>query len=165
MPWSALLMLGGLMVGTVWHIDTTVALLPDSVATHFTGDGGPNGWMTREGYRVFMLLFATLLPLFVVAMAGWLPLLFPGAANIPNRRYWMAPERRDAALRFLAEHACWLGCILVLFILGIHLSLLQANRSVPVRLSEQALFGALAGLVLALTTWIVILARRFRRPD
>jgi hypothetical protein len=165
MPWSALLVLGGLILGAAWHIDTTAALLPDAVATHFVGDGRPNGWMTREGYRVFMLLFVTVLPLFVVAMAGWLPRLFPGAANIPNRRHWMAPERREAALRLLAAYACWLGSLLVLFIFGIHILLLQANRSVPARLPETAFFGLLGGFALALLAWIVIRVRRFRRVD
>jgi hypothetical protein len=121
--------------------------------------------MTREGYRVFMLLFVTVLPLFVVAMAGWLPRLFPGAANIPNRRHWMAPERREAALRLLAAYACWLGSLLVLFIFGIHILLLQANRSVPARLPETAFFGLLGGFALALLAWIVIRVRRFRRVD
>lgn len=164
MPWSALLVLAGLILAAAWYVDATVALLPDLVATHFAGDGRANGWMTREGYRVFMLLFATLLPLFVVAMAGWLPRRFPTATNVPNRHYWMAPERREAALSFLAAHACWLGCLIVLFMLGIHTLLLQANRSVPARLPERAFFAALGGFALALLVWILVLVRRFRRP-
>jgi len=165
MPWSALLVLGGAMVAAAWHIDTTAALLPDTVATHFAGDGQPNGWMTRDGYRVFMIVFVTVLPLFFVAVTGWLPRLLPGSVGIPNRQYWMAPQRREQALRFLTAHACWLGCLLVLFILGVHVLLLQANRSVPVRLSESGMFGLLGAFALALLAWIVILVRRFRRVD
>jgi uncharacterized membrane protein len=164
MPWSALLVLVGLIVVAAWHIDATVVLLPDSVATHFAGGGRPNGWMTREGYRVFMLLFVTLLPLFMAAMAGGLPRLFPNATNIPNRHYWMAPQRREAALNFLTAHACWLGCLIALFILGTHVLLLQANHSVPVRLPTRAFFAILGGFALALLVWILFLVRRFRRP-
>jgi len=163
MPWSALLVLGGVMAAAAWHIDITAAQLPDTVATHFAGDGQPNGWMTRDGYRVFMLMFVTLLPLFFVAMTGWVPRLFPAAASIPNRQYWMAPERREKALRLLAAYACWLGCVLVLFILGMHVLLLQANRSVPVRLATAEMFVLLGALGLALLVWIVIFVRRFRR--
>lgn len=152
------------ILAAAWHIDATVALLPDSVATHFSGGGRPNGWMTREGYRVFMLLFVTALPLFMVAMAGWLPRLFPHATNIPNRHYWMAPERRAIALNFLTAHACWLGCLMVAFILGIHVLLLRANHSVPVQLPERAFFTVLGGFAVGLAVWIVVLVRRFRRP-
>jgi hypothetical protein len=164
MPWSPLIVLLGLILAAAWHIDATVALLPASIATHFAGGGWPNGWMTRAGYRTFMLLFVTVLPLFMVAMAGGLPRLFPGATNIPNRHHWMAPERREATLDFLAAHACWLGCLIVLFILGTHALLLQANHSVPVRLPTRAFFGMLAGFVVGLLVWILILVRRFRRP-
>ena len=99
-------MLVGLILAAAWHIDATVALLPDSVATHFAGGGRPNGWMTREGYRVFMLLFVTLLPLFMVAMAGWLPRLFPPPPIFPTAttgwrrsgatRRWISSPRTPA---------------------------------------------------------------------
>jgi len=164
MPWPALLVLVVSILAAVWHIDATVYLLPESVATHFAGGGRPNGWMTRGGYRTFMLLFVTVLPLFMAAMAGGLPRLFPNATNIPNRHYWMAPERREAALDFLTAHACWLGCLMVVFILGIHILLLQTNHSVPVRLPTRAFFGMLGGFALALLVWILVLVRRFRRP-
>ena len=164
MPWSALLVLVGLIAVAAWHIDATVVLLPDFVATHFAGGGRPNGWMTREGYRTFMLLFVTLLPLFMAVMAGGLPRLFPDATNIPNRHYWMAPERREAALDFLTAHACWLGCLMVVFILGIHVLLLQANHSTPVRLPERPFFMMLGGFAVGMAVWIVVLIRRFRRP-
>jgi uncharacterized membrane protein len=164
MPRFALYVLVASLLAAAWYIDATTAVLPERVATHFGGGGRPNGWMTRDGYRVFMLLFVTLLPLFMVLMAGGMPRLFPNATNIPNRHHWMAPERREEALRFLAAHACWLGWLMVVFIVGIHVLLLQANHSEPVRLPEQPFFMMLGAFVLGLAVWIVVLLRRFRRP-
>jgi uncharacterized membrane protein len=164
MPRFALCVLVASVLAAAWYIDATVGMLPERVATHFGGGGRPNGWMTRDGYRVFMLWFVTLLPLFMALMAGGMPRLFPNATNIPDRHYWMAPQRRDQALRFLAAHACWLGCLMVVFVLGTHVLLLQANRSTPVRLPEQPFFMLLGGFALALLVWIVVLRRRFRRP-
>ena len=60
----ALLVLGPAII---W---ATSGALPDRVATHFGHDGLANGWMSRDGYRAFMLALGTLVPLFVVLMAG-----------------------------------------------------------------------------------------------
>jgi uncharacterized membrane protein len=164
MPRFALYLLIASVLAAAWYVDATTGILPERVATHFGGGGRPNGWMTRDGYRVFMLSFVTLLPLFMVLMAGVMPRLFPNATNIPNRHYWMAPQRRDQALRFLAAHACWLGCLMVVFILAIHVLLLQANHGMPVRLPERPFFMLLGGFALALVVWIIVLVWRFRRP-
>ena len=163
MPRFALYTLVAAILAAAWYIDATTGVLPERVATHFGGGGRPNGWMTRDGYRVFMLLFVTLLPLFMVLMAGGMPRLFPNATNIPNRHYWLASGRREEALRFLAAHACWLGCLMVVFILGIHVLLLQANHGTPVRLPERPFFMMLGGFAVGMAVWIVVLIRRFRR--
>lgn len=119
--------------------------------------------MTRDGYRTFMLVFVTLLPLFVLAMAGWLPRLVPGAVNVPNRQLWMAPERRQASLDFLLAHAAWLGCVMVLFVVAIHKLLLDANAASSPRLPQPQFFVLMVGFVLALLIWIALLLVRFRK--
>jgi serine/threonine-protein kinase len=161
---AALICFAGLILVGVVLIQSTVAALPERVATHFGGGGAPNAWMTRDGYRIFMLAFVTLLPLSMVAMAGWLPRLFPNATNIPNRQYWMAPERRSHSLDFLLSHACWLGCLMVLFILGIHALLLETNSGASPRLWTAPFVVMVGAFLFALVVWILVLRSRFRRP-
>jgi hypothetical protein len=55
------------------YIVTTTGQLPDPVATHFGQRNVPNGWMSHDGYLAFMLAFATLLPVLIVGIVGWLP--------------------------------------------------------------------------------------------
>ncbi|MDH5537706.1 MAG: hypothetical protein OEZ08_19310, partial [Betaproteobacteria bacterium] len=130
------------------------------------GHGRPNGWMTREGYRVFMLAFTVGLPLFVTAAIGWLPGRFPRAINLPNREHWLAPERRDAALAYLTRHGCLLGCLMVLFSAAIHALILDAHASSPPLLASERLLWMLAGFLIGITAWALALFRRFakRRP-
>ena len=86
------------LAAVVWFIVATTQALPDPVATHFGFGYFANGWMTRDGYLRFMLAFATVLPVVIVAMIGWLPRVFPRGINIPHRDLWLAPERRGATL-------------------------------------------------------------------
>lgn len=155
------LALGVLLVAAAGYVATTTDSLPAIVATHFDGNDRPNGWMTREGYRVFMLAFTIGLPLFVAAAVGWLPRRFPNATNIPNRAHWLAPERREAAFAYLARHGCLLGCLMAVFSAGIHALIVDAHAVSPPRLASDRLFWMLAAFLIALTVWAITLLRRF----
>lgn len=157
------LALGALLFAAVAYIIVTSGALPATVATHFDGSGRPNGWMTRAGYRVFMLAFTIGVPLFVAGAVSWLPSRFPRATNIPNREHWLAPERRGAALAYLARHGCLLGCLMVLFSAGIHALILDAHKSTPPHLAADRLLWMLAAFLVGITVWAFALFRRFAR--
>ena len=158
---SSLLFLSLLIVVGAF-IAATTGQLPARVASHFGPGDLPNGWMSRDGYLVFMLGFGLLLPPVVVGAIGWLPKIAPRAINIPHRDFWLAPSRRDATLAALAAHACWLGCLLVLFIAGIHYAILEANASVPPRLPAELFWMLMIAFLAALALWIGALFLRFR---
>jgi serine/threonine-protein kinase len=152
------------MAGTVAFVLATTPALPDRVATHFGPGGVADGWMTRDGYRLYMLAFAIGFVGFIVAMVGVLPRLFPAAVNVPNRAYWLAPERRTASAAYLLAHACLLGVLLEAMIAGVHALLLEANAASPPRLATGAFLALLAAFLALVLVWIVALLRRFRRP-
>ena len=95
-------------------------------------------------------------------MVGVLPQAVGSRAGIPNRNYWLAPERRAATLSALASHACWLGCLLVVFVTAIHFLTVAANAVTPARLSESALIAVMGGFVVAFLLWVLALWARFR---
>jgi len=141
----------------------TSAGLPERVATHFGPGGVANGFMSRGGYIAFMLAMTTLLPLFVVAMTGFIPRIAISQIKIANREHWLSPARRAETLAWLMGHACWLGIVLSSFLVGLHVLIVQANAGRPPRLDETQFFmlmGAFAVLILA---WIVAMTLRFRR--
>ena len=144
-------------------IFSTSASLPARVATHFGRGGYANGWMTHDGYLMFILAFTVLLPASVVILVGVLPRAIGSRAGIPNRNYWLAPERRTATLSALASIACWLGCLLVLFLVAIHLFTVEANAVTPARLSESAVIRVMIGFGLGILLWLLALWARFRR--
>ena len=92
------MLFAAVLIVVAWFIVATTGQLADPVATHFGSDYLANGFMTRDGYLAFSLAFSTLLPVIVAGAVGWLPRLFPRSVNVPNRDYWLAPERRAATL-------------------------------------------------------------------
>ena len=150
------------MIAATAYVVATAPGLPERVATHFGGSGAADGWMTRAGYVRFILLFVVVLPSLLVAAIGLLPRLFPQWVNLPNRAYWLAPERREDSLDFLLAHACWFGVLIVLFMAAIHYLLLQANAASPPRLPTVPFVALLGAFVAGLAVWMVMLYRRFR---
>lgn len=142
----------------------TSGALPERVAVHFGHGGAVNGYTSRDGYMASMLAFTVLMPLFAVAMTGMVPRLIGNNRHIPNFDYWFAPARRDAAVARLATHACLIGCLLVLFMGGLHLVILDANAHTPARMSDPAFFTMLALFMVGITTWIARFRCMFRRP-
>jgi Protein of unknown function (DUF1648) len=102
----------------VSYVISSSSVLPKQMATHFDGGGMPNGWMSRNGYIRFMLAFGLGVPFFVVGLHYLLARYAGNQFNIPNREYWLAPERRADTLRFVIYHSWWLGCLMLLFILA-----------------------------------------------
>jgi uncharacterized membrane protein len=158
--WKALL---AVVVAAAAFIVTTASALPDCVATHFGASNLPNGWMTRTGYVVFMLAFASGMPLVLAAAVGLLPRLAPHAVNLPNREYWLAPTRREASLRYLEEHGCRLGVLFTGTIALVHVAILRAHETDPPVLPMAIFLPVLLGTLVGTGIWALTLFRRFRR--
>jgi hypothetical protein len=109
-------------------ITATSEALPPVVATHW-GLDGPNGWMSREWYTIFIDAFALGLPLTLLLLVGALPHVMPRAAKLPHRDYWFAAERRAATLRELGRRALLQALGGAVLALGVHLLVLVKNAS------------------------------------
>jgi hypothetical protein len=82
----------------VWVTGLT---LPNLVASHFGAEGAANGFMPRSFYIGFMLVVIIGLPALLVVVT-WFALGSSSARiNLPNRDYWLAPERRTETLATL----------------------------------------------------------------
>ncbi len=139
----------------------TTRYLPDTVATHFGADNQANGWMSRNGYLLFILGFMVGISFFVSFVVGTLPRKFPQWTNVPNRDYWLAAERREESLRYLNAHGKRLACLIVMMMLGMHYVILKANYNQPPRLPLSTFSPILVGFSVALVWWIIRLYRRF----
>jgi uncharacterized membrane protein len=139
-------------------------LMPGRMASHFGPSGMPNGWMTKSQF--FAVYAFSLLPAFVLEF--WLPRKLRRTdgdkLNLPNKEYWLAPERRDSTFAYLEAFFAWYGCaflLLIVFVMGLAM---RANLNPSPRLPTGPTVTALIVFVAFTVAAIVAMLRRFSAP-
>jgi len=139
------------------------ASLPERVGSHFAASGTADGFAPREGYRAFMLAFAAGFPLLVVALMTVAFTRSGAALNLPNRDFWLAPERRRTTVNYLVRRATGFGMMMSVFLCYVHWLVVGANRVQPPHLSSGRMIGGLVVFVLLTFLWLNRLWLYFRR--
>jgi uncharacterized membrane protein len=94
-------------------------LLPDRVASHFGASGQPDAWSGKASFVKLYLI-----------MVAFIAVLFPGIGlilrkipayliNLPNKDYWLAPERSEETIAVLSRQLLWFGSATLLLLLDI----------------------------------------------
>lgn len=137
--------------------------LPITMASHFNGDGTPTGWSSKAGY--FQLEGVILLILFAafILLPRLLPLIGSNSIAIPNRRYWLAPERREASTEFFISRLGWFAAANILFLICVNQLVFDANLSAEGKLDSPLFIAAMALYFAFAIIWIITFFRRFRR--
>jgi uncharacterized membrane protein len=161
-PWS-LILLAALLIVFPFLTLSSVAEMPEKVAIHFSVDGAPDDWTTRERYRLLVTLFLIGFPLILVGVNAGLPLLTNGKGQIPNNEYWFANERRAETASFLLRHSCWLGCLTIAVIYGLHVLILRANTLNPPMLPTDRFITTIVVFLCGLAWWLMTYIRHFQR--
>lgn len=136
--------------------------LPDTVASHFDGLGAPNDWSGKSGF--FAVYIAMLLML--IAVFELLP-RWPRKSNrfgmkIPNRDYWLAPERAAATRAFFRRQMMLMGIAhMLLAVYAFQLAIL-ANLEAEPRL-HPSIGWALGIYFVFLTGWLIHLHWHFKK--
>jgi uncharacterized membrane protein len=158
-----LVVLGLFCAGYLIFIAGSAPLLPERVAAHFSGGGEANGWMSRSTDLIIFGGLGVGLPLFFVILSlltGIIPARF---VNLPHREYWLSPERRAQTCAYISRQMIWMGCLMLLFLAGIHCLTIQANHVTPPHL-PMGLFVALTGCLLAgVAAWSIVFIRHFTK--
>jgi len=137
-------------------------LVPDPLASHFGFSGRPNGWTTHfrmiAGLAVLVLLFAAIFA--ATFFFGRIP---DRLINVPNKPYWLAPERREATLLYVSVWLRWFLVLTLAFLTLVVGLTFRANLHTPPQLSVAAL-GVLIIYLAAAVTMVVTLFMRLHRP-
>lgn len=140
----------------------TGRLLPPVVASHFDFAGNPDSFLSRSSYLTLMVVFAAGLPLVIAAAGRWAASLSDDLLNIPNKAYWLAPERRAASLASLAARVEWLAVALAAFLCYAHWLVVRANTGGSHRLAGVPFIVGFGAFLIFTTGWAVSLVLRFR---
>jgi uncharacterized membrane protein len=135
--------------------------LPVQVASHFDARGVPNDWSSKAGFFAIMGSVIALIALIFLGFGVWLPRMPVSIVNLPNKRYWFAPERRNETMSVLTGYMFWFGAATLAFMAGILQQTFEANLNPGQRLDRPWLY---LGPYLAVTAvWTILLLWRFGR--
>jgi hypothetical protein len=119
--------------------------------------------MSRDGFVLFQCVLLVALGT-IFGFAGRLLAVTPnGLINLPNKNYWLAPERRAESVAIVTAWLRWIGSGTVAFLMVVFQLSVQANlrRS---RLDTPQFFTAMGIFLAGLAVAVVWLYRRFRAP-
>ena len=147
----------------VVFIFTTGASMPPIVASHFVAGGAANGFMPRDDYLHVMLALSAGLPLLLAVLGSITSRMPAGFINLPNRDYWLAPEREADTLSHLRKLGYRFGIILAVFLCFVHWLVVKANAHNPPVFPESIFFVGMAAFVVWLIVSLGGFVAHFRR--
>ena len=154
-----------LVLASALHMIYYYPLLPDRVASHFDAYGRPNGW---SGKTVFFSIYAGVVVLMAVIKTATrlsLTKMPVSLINLPNKDYWLSPERYAGSMAVLMKYMNGFWSATLFFLMGtMHLAF-RANLGWGQGLGDW-FFVLLGGYILFTIAWSVSLIRRFaRKPE
>ncbi len=140
-------------------------LVPNTVASHFSASGAANSWMSKPLFFAFYaaaVCVAFIVEFFVPRSLAKTP---TSRMNLPNKEYWLAPNRRDKTIGYLQKHFAWYGCaFLALEVCAMEMAIRANMTAEPALPLGQAL--TLVGAFLAFNViWMVQMFRHFSRIE
>jgi len=146
------------------HFSAYYPQLPEVVASHFDAHGVANGWQTKSaffGVFVGVTVLAAVVGFGVPRIIGVVPAQL---INLPNKRYWLAPEHLAETLKFLNTYFAWFGCGVYLIMILTFNYAVQSNLHPDNPPDVSRMWYILAGFTAFMVVWTVRLLRRFLRP-
>ncbi len=137
--------------------------LPETMASHFDGAGQPDGFQSRSA---FFAICAAMLIMTVILFGG-LGALFRKIPskwfNLPNRDYWLAPERREETIEAISTQMEWFGVASLALYLFVIQMVVETNQTSEPRLDSKSMFVVLGLYLLFSAVWTTRFILRFRK--
>ena len=137
---------------------------PARVPSHFDFAGHANAWASRDEFFMLQIGVTVLIAALFVGIPRLLKATPTSLINLPNKRYWLAPERREETMERLASSFDVFASATVLLLLVVFelTSLASRGRN----LATKYFLPALVAYLVFTAGWTVALIRTFARvPD
>lgn len=148
------------------HFSYYYPQLPGVVASHFDGRGGANGWQTKSAFFIVFVGVSVLAVVLGFGVPKIISVLPAQLINLPNKRYWLAPEHLAETTEFLSAYFAWFGCGIYLIMIFTFDYALQFNLHPENPPSPARMWYVLAGFLLFTVVWTIrMLAKFLRTPQ
>ena len=145
------------------HFSSYYSQMPDVVASHFNGRGVPNGWQTKSAFFAVFLGVGILSAVVGFGVPRIIAVVPPQLINLPNKRYWLAPEHFAETTEFLKAYFAWFGCALFLVMIFTFDYAIQSNLHPDNRPDASRMWYVLTGFLVYVVAWSVRMLIRFSR--
>ncbi|HYL64645.1 MAG TPA: DUF1648 domain-containing protein [Candidatus Methylomirabilis sp.] len=160
------LIFGLLVLFSVVYFYRVYAQLPEVMASHFNGNGVPNGWMPKSDFFKVLLPFGLLIAIIAFVSPKLMRIFPPSMINLPNKDYWLAPERRAETVRYMEAALAWLGCAIIALMTFAFYIAVKANLNPRGGFDSSAMMVALGAFFVFLLFFIIRITAHFSRaPD
>ena len=139
--------------------------LPPVVASHFNAAGVPNAWQPKSLFVGTLACVYALFAFLSWAMPHLIMTMPPALIHLPNKAYWLAPQRRERTAHLLGDQMGWFGALEVGFIACVVQLAINANVMGASGSFGPALLFVTGAFVVVLAVWTVQLYRTFSRTS
>ncbi len=140
-------------------------ITPPEMAAHFNVQGNPDRFVSKTEFFWFQV--QTMAVVIVTSLIPQILLLIlpVNLINMPNREYWLAPQRREETIELLSSFmAAMFGVILFAIQAGFELAA-YANLQTPIRFNAQWMIIFMSTSFLIVGLMLVQLFLSFRIPS
>jgi uncharacterized membrane protein len=139
-------------------------ITPEQMAAHFNIQGDPDRFVSKAQFfwfeiQTFLTVILVSLPLQLLFLV-----LLPGLINMPNREYWLAPERRAETLGRLSSFGAVLFGVILLVVQAAFEISVYANLQTPIVFNARLMFMIMAASMVLIGLLLVQLVLSFRLP-
>lgn len=138
--------------------------LPEKVAVHFNSAGIADGWASRTVNLltwVFLYLFMSSMYLLLPRLIKNMPVKYVG---MPNKGYWLSPERVDSTVKTLSNFLSWFGVGMNIFLMSIEAFSFKANIYNFYALNVNIIRDLIIAFFCFTVFWIIKLYLTFKLP-
>ena len=138
--------------------------LPETVASHYGPSGSADGWSSKTTFLVLYIGLVCFMAGLFALLPRWVRRLPTSMINIPNKDYWLAPERREQTMQRFADQMLSFGIAVVLVLIVIFQLVFTANLPGSQGFSTTTMAIILGGFLLGVLVWTVRMLRAYRVP-
>ncbi len=143
------------------HVTFYYPNLPDTIASHFNAAGAPNGFMSKQNFIVFETVILLIIIFEFMMLPIFLRKMPESIINIPNKRYWLAAERRETAFLIIKKYFEWFSVALLCMFIAVNQIVFQANLTGQ-NLPGMIMWLILSAFILFTIVWSIRFVRQFK---
>ena len=142
----------------LWNIS------PGQMAAHFNIQGNPDRFVSKAEFFWFEFQIM-LIVVGISILLQLLPVVLPpNLINMPNREYWLAPERREETIDRLNSFAAIMFGVILLMIHAVFEISVYANLQTPIFFNAKLMLPFMVASFVAIGWMLFRLMASFRLP-